>query len=164
MAFPLIGVFQYFVFIPIIPEMLERVTVELNAVEGVDPELDAAIYDKVNDAYGFIYALAMFVGPLVGGFMHDQIGPRKTGDYVAISNLVIGGILLVFNCGIFVFHENRAFFSKLNELKAKAENLKGDDDESIDENDNSINNPAPNVLSKSLFKSMLRDDTSAKSG
>lgn len=103
MAFPLMGVFQYFVFIPIIPEMLERVTVELNAIEGEDPELDAAIYDKVNDAYGFIYALAMFIGPLVGGYMHDSIGGRRTGDYVAISNLVVGGLLFVFNCGPFVF-------------------------------------------------------------
>jgi hypothetical protein len=41
--------------------------VELEAVEGEDPDLDAAIYDKVNDAYGFVYALAMFIGPLIGG-------------------------------------------------------------------------------------------------
>lgn len=134
------GVFQYFVFIPIIPEMLERVTVELNAVEGEDPELDAAIYDKVNDAYGFIYALAMFVGPLIGGFMHDKIGARSTGDYVAISNLVVGGFLFIFNCGPFVFQENKTFFKKLNELKEKAEKLNGeDDDETMSENDASIN-------------------------
>lgn len=111
MSFPLIGIFQYFVFIPIIPEMLERVTVGLNAIEGEDLELDAAIYDKVNDAYGFVYALAMFVGPLVGGFMYDEIGGRKTADYVAISNLVVGSLLFIFNCGIFVFKENRAFFA-----------------------------------------------------
>lgn len=103
MAFPLMGVFQYFVFIPIIPEMLERVTVGLNAVEGEDPELDAAIYDKVNDAYGFIYALAMFVGPLVGGFMYDSLDGPTTADYVAFSNLVVGAILFIFNCGPFVF-------------------------------------------------------------
>jgi hypothetical protein len=41
--------------------------VELEVVEGEDPDLDAAIYDKVNDAYGFVYALAMFIGPLIGG-------------------------------------------------------------------------------------------------
>ena len=58
-------------FIPIIPEMIERVQVELNVVEGEDPELDSAINDKVNDAYGLIYALSMFVAPVVGGIMYD---------------------------------------------------------------------------------------------
>lgn len=72
-SFPVIGIFQFFVFIPIIPEMLERVQVELNVVEGEDPELDSAINDKVNDAYGFVYALSMFVAPVVGGIMFDSI-------------------------------------------------------------------------------------------
>ena len=97
--------------------MLERVTVELNAVEGEDAELDATIYDKVNDAYGFIFALAMFVGQLSGGFMFDQIGGHRTGDYVAISNLVVGIFLLLFNCGPFVFKENKQFLKRLNILK-----------------------------------------------
>ena len=152
------GVFQYFVFIPIIPEMLERVTVELNAIEGEDPELDAAIYDKVNDAYGFIYALAMFVGPLVGGLMFDNIGGRRTGDYVAISNLVVGTLIFFFNCGPFVFKENKEFFAKLNILKEQAEKLNQEDEDNDNDVDTSINKEAPNVLSKSLFKSMIRED------
>ena len=141
--------------------MLERVTLGLNAVEGEDPELDAAIYDKVNDAYGFIYALAMFVGPLVGGYMRDAIGPRRTGDWIAISNLVVGTILFFFNCGPFVFQENREFFAKLNVLKEKAEQLNAEDEE--DDGDTSINKEGPNVLSKSLFKSMIRDRDDAAS-
>jgi hypothetical protein len=69
MGFPAIGIFQYFVFIPIIPEMLERLQVDMNVVEGEDEELDGAINDKVNDAYGLIYALATFVGPLIGSML-----------------------------------------------------------------------------------------------
>lgn len=124
MAFPVLGFFQYFVFIPIIPEMLERVTVELNAVEGQDPELDGAIYDKVNDAYGFVYALAMFVGPLVGGQMYTVLNGPKTSDYIAIGNMVFTLILFLFNCGPFVFQEHWAFNKKLNGLKEQAEALK----------------------------------------
>ena len=123
MAFPTMGIFQYFVFIPIIPEMLERVTVELDAVEGEDPDLDAAIYDKVNDAYGFVYALAMFIGPLIGGQMYTTLNAPKTADYIAISNIVVGAILFFFNCGPFVFNEHRAFNKKLTILKEKAEKL-----------------------------------------
>lgn len=65
-AFPLIGIFQVFVFIPIIPEMLERLQVDLGIVEGEDEKVDNALNDKVNDAYGFIYAFANFVSPLIG--------------------------------------------------------------------------------------------------
>lgn len=76
MGFPVMGIFQFFVFIPIIPEMLERVQVELDVIEGEDPDMDQAINDKVNDAYGTIYALAMFVGPLAGGFMYEKFGAQ----------------------------------------------------------------------------------------
>jgi len=55
-AFPILGLFQYFVFIPIIPEMLERVQVDLGIEEGKDLALYAAVNDKVNDAYGVMYA------------------------------------------------------------------------------------------------------------
>jgi hypothetical protein len=50
--------------VPIIPEMIERLQVSLKIHEK-----DEAIYeklnDKVNDAYGFIYALTEFIAPLV---------------------------------------------------------------------------------------------------
>ena len=55
-----------FVFIPIIPEMLERLQVDLKMVEGEDINLDNALNDKVNDAYGLIYAFSTFVSPLIG--------------------------------------------------------------------------------------------------
>ena len=61
-AFPLMGIFQVFVFIPIIPEMIERLQVELNIVEGEDEYIDAQLNDKCNDAYGFVYAFSMFAG------------------------------------------------------------------------------------------------------
>ena len=103
MGFPVIGIFQFFVFIPIIPEMLERVQVEMEVVEGEDEELDSAINDKVNDAYGFVYALSMFVAPLIGSGMYTTIDAPLTADYFALSNLAIGLILFVCNCGPFVF-------------------------------------------------------------
>lgn len=95
----------------------------MEVVEGEDPELDGAINDKVNDAYGFVYALAMFIGPMAGGAFFDSFGPQNTGDYFGIGNLVLGVLLFICNCGPFVFQEHKAFNAKLNDLKDKAEKL-----------------------------------------
>lgn len=65
-AFPIIGLFQTFVFIPVIPEMIEQLQHDLEISEGQDPTLDGLVNDKVNDAYGFFYASSMFVAPLLG--------------------------------------------------------------------------------------------------
>jgi hypothetical protein len=65
-SFPLQGLFQVYVFLPIIPEIIERVQVKYDIVEGKDEFLDAQLNDSCNDAYGFIYALSLFIGPLFG--------------------------------------------------------------------------------------------------
>ena len=108
-AFPLLGLMQYFVFVPLIPEMLERVQVDLNLVEGQDTHQLSVLNDKVNDAYGMAYALSQFVGPLIGGTLCDTFGPKETGDYIAGFNVVFALILFVFNCGPRVFSEDRIF-------------------------------------------------------
>jgi hypothetical protein len=127
MAFPVLGLFQVFVFIPIIPEMMERLQVDLNITEGEDEFIDAQLNDKCNDAYGFIYASSMFVSPLIGGFLDTTYGPRATCDYIAMMDGMTGVLFFVFNCGFFVFSENRAFHEKLAALKGM---LTDDDDES----------------------------------
>lgn len=73
-AFVPLGICQVFVFIPIIPEMLERLQVDLNIREGEDPVLDGILNDKVNDAYGLIYALANFISPLIGDTLYNSHG------------------------------------------------------------------------------------------
>jgi hypothetical protein len=60
--------------------------------------------------------LAQVISVLVGGFMHEEIGPRKTCDYIAYLNIGFGLILLIFNCGFFVFKEDREFKIKLAAL------------------------------------------------
>lgn len=73
-AFPIIGIFQVFIFIPMIPEMLERLQVDLDIVEGEDESVDNALNDKVNDAVGFIFAFSNFVSPLIGAAVLDAVG------------------------------------------------------------------------------------------
>ena len=112
-AFPMMGIFQYFIFIPVIPEMLERVQGDFNIVEGEDEELDNAINDKVNDAYGFMYAFSSFVSPLIGSILQENYGSPFACDIFAFTNFGIAAILFLFNCGIFVFSEHREYQNKL---------------------------------------------------
>mmetsp|Transcript_12602 Transcript_12602/g.21204 ORF Transcript_12602/g.21204 Transcript_12602/m.21204 type:complete len:140 (+) Transcript_12602:1442-1861(+) len=45
----------------------------------------------------------------------------KTSDIIFIGNIAFAVILLIFNCGPFVFSENRAFNEKLYRLRNKQE-------------------------------------------
>ena len=51
----------------------------------------------------------MFISPLIGSQLYTQFGPRKGCDYVAAADVSIGILLAIFNCGIFVFQENKRF-------------------------------------------------------
>ena len=117
-AFPVMGVFQVFVFIPIIPEIYERMQLDLGIVEGEDEVVDARLNDKVNDAYGLIYATSQFVSPNIGTWLYGYYGARTTADIVALFNLGLAAVMFVFNCGPFVFSENRKFQEKLAKLQA----------------------------------------------
>lgn len=80
-AFPVLGFMQVFTFIPIIPEMLERLQVDFNVKEGENQKLENSINDKVNDAYGFMYAFSTFVSPLIGSSILNAIaGSSEEGD------------------------------------------------------------------------------------
>lgn len=63
----------------------------------------------MNDAYGLIYALSQFVSPIVGSQLYTYFGARVTCDYVALLNFGFFVVLFLFNCGPFVFSENRQF-------------------------------------------------------
>ena len=130
-SFPLQGLCQVFVFIPIIPEMLERLQVNLNVATGEDELIDAQINDKCNDAYGLIYALSMFVGPLIGSAMNTTFGSVKTCDYLGFANLGFAVLLFIFNCGPFVYAENRKFQERVAELAGEEE----DEDQSVNTKD-----------------------------
>ena len=108
-AYPLLGFCQIFVFIPIIPEMIERVQDSLGVKEGESAKIDMLLSDAVNEAYVLIYAISAFLSPLIGGCLYMIYGMRKTCDIVAAANLVYVLILISFNCGFNVYKENVNF-------------------------------------------------------
>lgn len=83
--------------------------------------VDASLNDKCNDAYGLVYASSMFVSPLIGSYISNKVHASKTCDIIAYANLAFAVVLFLFNCGPFVFQENRIFQAKLAELLPKEE-------------------------------------------
>ena len=106
-----------FVFVPIIPEILERLQVGLK-IPDTDDVLYEKLNDKVNDAYGFMYALTNFVAPLLGSNVFGVEGMRSTFDIIALSDLGYGVILFIFNCGIFFISEDRTFKEELKKYSS----------------------------------------------
>ena len=103
--------------------MLERIQVDNDISEVSDGELYNALNDRVNDAYGLVYALANFFSPLVGSMLNRNFGQRSTCDYIFIFDMAFAVFLFVFNCGFAPFAENRKFLANLNLLRASEEQL-----------------------------------------
>jgi len=61
----IIGLFEIFYLLPIIPEIIERMQIELNI--GIQDEIHfAKLCDKVNDIYAFVYAISIAFSPIIG--------------------------------------------------------------------------------------------------
>jgi len=101
--------------------MMERLAVNLQIREGEDPVIDAQLNDKCNDAYGLIYALSMFAGPMLGNLLFKWFNGASTCDYLGLFNIGVSVLYAVFHCGPFVFSENREFQKKLAALTAEDE-------------------------------------------
>ena len=100
--------------------MLERLTVDLEIPEGQDADVDNALNDKVNDAYGLMFAFSCFISPLIGDALNTAYGQRIACDISAFANFAFFIVLFLFNAGPFVFSENRAFNEKLEQLRSIA--------------------------------------------
>ena len=107
------------VFVPIIPEIIERIQVENNIVEGDDEEIDNKINDKTNDLYAVSYSAATMISPFIGSYLQEmfltlEMDPwgsplQETCDFAGFCVLLFGIILTIGNCGLTVFSENRQF-------------------------------------------------------
>jgi len=64
------GFVEIFIFLPILPEMIERMQVALDIHTGEDPLLDSELNDKINDLYGFTYVVTMFFSPIIGSYLY----------------------------------------------------------------------------------------------
>ena len=108
----LLGVFLVPGMVPITQEILERLQVGLKIHED-DTEAYEHLNDKVNDVFGFVYALTQFVAPLVASQFYRLYGMRTTFDITGFSCFVYAFILIIFNCGPSYKSENAEFKKQL---------------------------------------------------
>ena len=61
-----------FVFIPILPEMIDSIYVGQKIVEGDDERIDGIISDKAAGLYGSFYSIGMIISPLLGSMIYEN--------------------------------------------------------------------------------------------
>lgn len=78
--------------------MVENVQIAEKIHESSD--LYNVLNDKMNDLYGFMFAITNFLCPIVGAAMESSLGIRQTYDVMWIIDFSFCLILIIFNCGI----------------------------------------------------------------
>jgi MFS family permease len=93
------GISQGFIFIPILPEVLEAIYQKEKIVEGDDDVLDGIINDKAAALYGLFYAIGAISAPLLGSLVYNLLNDDwwYTCDVFAITSSVYVVIFFVFN-------------------------------------------------------------------
>lgn len=118
------GIFAAFPIMMCVPEIIERLTVKLEAKEGIDDQVINSINDKANDVNVLLESTGQLVGLLLGTGIYQATGdPHKPGEIVALANLVVLVFFVVFNCGLRVFSENKEFNIKLKKLKKSSDQV-----------------------------------------
>jgi MFS family permease len=90
---------QGFLFIPVLPEVIDAIYQKRELIEGDDDLLDAVLNDKAAALYGLSYAVGAIIAPLAGSYVYEwtHSGWRLTCDYFAIACAVYTIIFIVIN-------------------------------------------------------------------
>jgi MFS family permease len=89
---------QGFLFIPILPEMIESFCDNNNVTEGQDEEIDELISDRSAGLYGTFYYVGMIVSPIGGSLIYEHYKSFPiTCDIFACLALGYTAIYFLFN-------------------------------------------------------------------
>ncbi len=93
------GISQGFIFIPILPEVIEAVYQKRGLVEGDDEVVDGIINDKAAALYGGFYAIGAIFAPLLGSQVYAMLKNDwwYTCDVFACISSIYAVIFFVFN-------------------------------------------------------------------
>ncbi|CDW79392.1 permeases of the major facilitator superfamily [Stylonychia lemnae] len=80
------GIAQGFLFIPILPEVIDSIYIKTGYTEGEDLVFDGLVSDKAAALYGSFYSLGLIVAPLLGSWVYQLVDSDwpLTCDYFAI--------------------------------------------------------------------------------
>lgn len=85
-GFGLNGIAQGFLFIPILPEVIDAIYQKNGIIEGEDEYIDGIISDKAAGLYGSFYSLGVISAPLLGSLAYELTNENwyQTCDVFAI--------------------------------------------------------------------------------
>eukprot|EP00347_Sterkiella_histriomuscorum_P011555 403372011 len=93
------GLAQGFLFIPILPEVIDSIYHKSGAVEGEDVHFDGIVSDKAAGLYGSFYSLGLIISPIVGSEIYQALDDNwnLTCDIFAFFAAGFCLIFFVFN-------------------------------------------------------------------
>lgn len=103
----LIGVAQAFIYIPIMPEIIESMQVKYKIVTGENEYIDHKLNDKASGIYTTFYSLGEILAPNVGSILYSYIGYRRTCEVLALTALIYALVYFILNVGLNVFEKER---------------------------------------------------------
>ena len=104
------GLGQGFLFVPIIPEVIDSIYEKQGIIEGEDENVDGIIGDKAAGLYGSFYSIGLIIAPLFGAFLYDEVFHENFNLTCDMFALIAAGwtiIFLLFNVLPDIFAERK---------------------------------------------------------
>jgi hypothetical protein len=93
-----VGAAQGFLFVPLMPEMIESYCDSYGIVEGENEQADEDISDRASGLYGTMYYTGMIISPITGSLIYQHFNSfNKTCDLFGILSFAFTVIYYIFN-------------------------------------------------------------------
>ena len=69
-----LGFVQALSFIPVLPEVVDMITIEFKLIEGTDEETEQLLHDTIAALYNLWYSSSSLLSPIIGGALYDTVG------------------------------------------------------------------------------------------
>jgi MFS family permease len=97
-GYGLVGAAQGFLFIPILPEIIEAFSDRYEIKEGENEEVDEDVSDRASGLYGAFYYTGMIISPITGSLIYHNLKSfNKTCDLFAMFSIGYIIIYYIFN-------------------------------------------------------------------
>lgn len=99
----ILGFIQPMCFLTVLPEVIDSIFIKYQIIEGTAKETEGLLHDNISALYNLWYSSASLFSPIMGGFLYDKVGFRKTMDLSMFSMLFFAVFYTIFNCGFGVY-------------------------------------------------------------
>ena len=118
-----LGFVQALSFIPVLPEVVDILTIEYKLVEGTDEETEGLLHDTIAALYNLWYSSSSLLSPILGGLLFDTVGYKGTMNISMAGILLITAVYYFYNCGTKIFETTKIEMDEVKRLKGIKEKL-----------------------------------------